>query len=138
MTDPQEIKAIQDVLESLMESFDLTDEERFKLVTHPQMRTVNIGNSNQAIILDREGIITHTILGLKEAVQNIPDFFARRDNIDIVRIAIHDVIATVEMTYTMVMPNSAAAHCSYIQLLKEGDRWLVAQMIDRGLETPKA
>jgi hypothetical protein len=130
-------KQIEETIQALYQSFENGDVELFKSVTHPQARTVNIGNSNQAFVFSLEEIINNTILGLRNAKEQIPGFFANWVNIYIKTVQTHDQIASAEVTYTMEMPESYGEHTSFIQLLKDGARWLIIQIIDRGLEINK-
>jgi hypothetical protein len=131
MTDPHDLeKIIQDMYQAL----GACDEAAFRAVVHPQVRTVNIGNSGEVHVFGLDQIIEFTINGLKGAMENIPGFFARWEEIRFTDMTIGDVAAAVEVRYKMAMPDSTGYHHSFVHLVKEGERWLVINIIDRGIE----
>ena len=129
-----EQEAIKDCIQTLFKAFDETDEQLFRSVTHPMMRTVNIGNSNAPYIFSALEVVENTIVGLRNAMDKMPGFFAVREDLNIQRIEVHEVIATAEISYTMRMPDSAGHHYAYLHFINLDGRWLLMQMVDRGIE----
>ncbi len=130
-SDEEKIKAI---IEALFDSFENTDEEKFLSVTHPEVRAVNIGNSNEVLVSTREEIVKFRIRGLRNAKQQNPEFYARNEIKTVNHITVHEVIASAEVEYRMVMPEAVGLHCSYIQLVKMEEDWRVVNILDRGIE----
>lgn len=128
---------IRETILALYQHFENTDEDKFRGLTHPQVRTVNIGNSGEVHVFDMDQIVEYTIAGLRRAKEQIPGFFARREEIEICHIAVQELIASAEVSYKMVMPESIGRHHSYLHLVKNGDQWIVVNMIDRGIEESK-
>lgn len=129
-----EEQKIKETILSLYQHFENTDEENFRALTHPQVRTVNIGNSGEVHVFDMEQIVEYTITGLRRAKEQIPGFFARREEIEVHQIAVQEMIASAEVSYKMVMPESIGRHHSFLHLVKNADQWIVVNMIDRGIE----
>jgi hypothetical protein len=128
---------IQQIILDLYQALSSSDEAAYKALVHPQIRTVNIGNSGEVHVFALNQIIEYTINGLKNAVKQIPGFFSYWENIKFHNITIQDVTASVEVSYQMVMPESTGSHHSFIQLVKENEKWLVINIIDRGIEKEK-
>ena len=133
-TKNNEIEQIKNSLLVFFQGLDETNEELFKSVTHQNVRTVNIGNSNEIFVFTVEEIIEYTITGLRNAIQKNPGFFSRREEIDIDHITVHEIIASAEVSYKMVMPESVGYHRIYFHLAKENGKWMIVNIIDRGLE----
>lgn len=129
-------KEIKAVILALYNSYEQSNPSLFKSIIHSQVRTINIGNNNQIHIFSADEIIENTILGLKRAKEQIPGFYAKWVNINFISLTIHDLIASIEITYTMKMPDSYGNHSTFIQLAKENTKWLIINIIDRGLEFP--
>ncbi len=134
MSETKDKAAITFALLAFYASLENGDADGFRTVTHPDVRTVNIGNSNEINIFNVDQIIEYTIQGLQNAKQNIPGFFARWEQIEIKSITLHDVSASAEVHYKMTMPESTGHHRSFIQLVQDQDRWQIIQITDRGLE----
>ncbi len=130
----KEAKNVEETLNTLFQSFENADEAQFLSVTHPAVRTVNIGNDNEAHVFSVEDIRKFAILGLRNAMDKIPGFYARRVITALKHIAVHDLIASAEVDYRMEMPDSVGIHTAYLHLLKVDGKWLVTNIIDRGLE----
>ena len=131
-TDQQsEIKAI---ILALYNSYEQSNIGLFKSTTHPQIRTVNIGNSKEIHIFSADDIIENTILGLSRAKDKIPGFYAKWVDFNFKSIMNYDLIASVELTYTMKMPESYGKHSAFIQLIRENGKWLIISILDKGLE----
>lgn len=133
MAEDQQSK-IKAVILALYQSYEECNPELFRSITHPQVRTVNIGNKNQIHIFSCNDIIENTIMGLHRAKKQIPGFYAKWVDINFKSIQIYDQIASIEITYTMKMPDSHGNHSSFIHLSKENDKWLIINIIDRGFE----
>jgi hypothetical protein len=127
-------ETIQQVILDLYRALGGSDEAAFSALVHPQVRTVNIGNSNEVHVFTLDQIVEFTINGLKRAVEQIPGFYARWDKIEFINVTVQDVTAAVEVRYQMAMPDSTGFHQSFIHLVKEDGRWLVINIIDRGIE----
>ena len=134
MTDSKTI--CQNIL-ALYQALGGSDEAALRALVHPQVRTVNIGNSNEVHVFTLEQIVEFTIHGLKRAAEQMPGFYARWENIEIIHTHVEDVTAAVEASYQMVMPDSTGFHHSFIHLVKQDGRWLVINIIDRGIEKAK-
>jgi hypothetical protein len=134
MSKQENTQRILKAINLFFESFDTMDEELFKSITHPEVRTVNVGNSNEAFIFGVDEIIKFTIQGLKKATVENPGFYARREITEVKHIEIHEVIACAEIYYKMIMPGSVGIHTMFLHLVNEAGKWQVVNIIDRGIE----
>lgn len=125
---------IKNTILNLYKSFEDSDIELFKSITHPEVRTVNIGNSNESFVFGRDEIINNTILGLKNVREQVPGFYAKWVEVQVKSIKVHDRIASAEVIYKMDMPESYGNHSSFIQFIKEDIQWQIIEIIDRGIE----
>ena len=131
MTDKQKIK---DIILAVYQAYENTDEAAFRNLVHPEMRTVNIGNSNEVHIFSVDQISEFTISGLKTAKESVSGFFARWEEVEFIEVTASDVVAFVSVRYKMRLPDSSGTHTSGIHLIKPEDDWLVIQIVDRGIE----
>jgi hypothetical protein len=129
-----EIETIKKLILDLYEALGNSDEGVFHQLVHPQVRTVNIGNSREVHVFTLDQIVEYTLRGLKKAAEQVPGFFARWEQIEFLHIHVEEVTAAVEVSYQMAMPDSTGFHQSFIHLVKQGDRWQVINIIDRGVE----
>lgn len=127
-------KTIKDAILAIYKSFEDTNEEAFRALVHPEMRSVNIGNSNEVHIFNVDQISEFTIKGLKAAKESIPGFFSRREDVEFTDVTVEDVVAFVSLRYRMVMPEDVGIHTSGIHLIKIVGKWQVIQIMDRGIE----
>ncbi|MBN2149150.1 MAG: nuclear transport factor 2 family protein [Anaerolineales bacterium] len=134
MTTNSENDSITQVLYRFFESFQQVDDEKFLSVTHPGVRTVNIGNAGQAFIFSSEQIRRNTIAGLRNARKQDPAFYANFEIVAIYSIQVYDSIASADVEYRMVMPHAVGLHRSFYHLVQVGDNWRIVNIIDRGQE----
>lgn len=54
---------------------------------------------------------------------------------DFLHVDVHDnVIASVELTWRMILPESEGKHRTYFHLVKIDEKWTIVNVLDRGLE----
>ncbi len=137
MTEQTEVKEISNLLKDLFTGFEKADEDQFLSVTHPEVRTVNIGNTNDVNVFSAEDICKYSIRGLRSAMERDPKFYAKREISAIHDIRVYEVIASADVEYRMVMPDAIGIHRSFYHFVKVNGKWQVMNIIDRGRETKK-
>ena len=136
MTTQNTAEVIKSGILKFYTALENSDETTFRSLVHPEVRTVNIGNENQPHIFNLDQIIQYTLQGRKQAKESTPGFYANWENIIFKNIYLKDVIAMVNLTYEMKMPDSIGYHSCGIHLLFQDEKWQIIQIIDRGLESP--
>ncbi len=53
------------------------------------------------------------------------------------QIGVHGPIASVEVDWQMIMPDSIGIHCTYFHIVNTENQWLVANVTDHGYEEAK-
>ena len=129
-----DLKAIKETVLAIYQTFEDTDENAFRALVHPDMRTVSIGNNGEVNVFPLNLIVEYTIKGLKNAKESISGFFSRREDVEFLEITIEGPVAMASVRYKMIMPEHKGHHTSGIHLVKEDGKWRAIQIIDRGIE----
>lgn len=130
---PQIRKTLQDYFEALVNG----DSEKFQAIWHPQAKIFGVGNSKIIQIDSINEIISHRIEGLQKAKTSIPGFDVDFTIIKIANLYVRDIIATVDIMWQMIMPDTVGNHSTSFQLVKQNDIWLIVSVLDMGLEEEK-
>lgn len=122
---------IKAALEKYYNSLETFDDEMMRQVVHPEAKMFNAGESGTFFIKTREEFIKSVIeaprrYGMKPFIIKIQEF---------IHIAVHELIASAEVEWEMVMPNSVGIHHTYYHLAKIDDKWVIVNILDRGKET---
>lgn len=127
---PQIKKTLQDYFESLVNS----DSEKFRTIWHPEAKIFGIGNSKILQIDSLNEIITHRINGLQKAKTTIPGFDVDFTITRIANLYIRDFIATADILWQMIMPDTVGNHVTSFQIAKQDEKWLIVSVLDMGFE----
>ncbi len=129
-----EIPHIKKTLQDYFESLVNCDSEKFETIWHPEAKIFGIGNSKILQIDSLNEIIKHRIKGLQKAKISIPGFDVDFIIKKIGNMYVKDIIATVDIIWQMIMPETVGNHSTSFQLAKQNDKWLIVSVLDMGLE----
>lgn len=125
-TDEYEIK---ETITLYFDSLETFDDEKMRHVVHPEARMFNVGNSNIFFIKPREEFIKGTITAPR--LHGMNPFMVEIKEISI---HTHELTASAEVEWRMIMPNSIGVHHTFYHLAKIDDKWVIVNMLDCGRE----
>lgn len=130
MTHEQDTEAIQLLLQTYFQYFADFDGSGMNALWHPEGKQFNVGNRNEFLVRTPK-----TFTERWEAIRERVDFTMTIEIDDMSHIAVYDaLIASAEVKWRMLMPDSWGEHCSYFHLIKQDDAWKIAGVVDRGWE----
>ena len=130
MTQNAEITAIRELLQTYYRCFAKFDGEGMKALWHPEGKLFNVGNRNAFIIRD-PATFTERWSVIKQKLDS--ELSIEIDDMHHI-VAYDTLIASAEVKWRMVMPDSWGEHCSYFNLAKIDGTWQIVGMVDRGWE----
>ena len=130
MKQDSEIDQIRELLQTYYRCFAKFDGEGMNALWHPEGKLFNVGNRNEFLIRD-PATFTERWSVIKEKL----DYELTIEIDDMRHIVVYDgLIASAEVKWRMVMPDSWGEHCSYYHLAKIDGVWQIAGVVDRGWE----
>lgn len=121
---------IKELIEDLFTSLNSKDSNNLKKLFHPKATFANIGNSNELYLRSLDEYLETTVEAIKK--HNIE---VKNEIEEITHLQTTDsVIASVEIKYIMLMPNSKGSHTGLLHLVNESNKWLFLNWTDRGFE----
>lgn len=121
---------IKEIIEDLFTALNTKDSNIMRELFHPRATFANIGNSNELYIRSLDEYLETTIEAIKKHKIEV-----NNEVEDVIHLQIIDgVIASVEIKYTMLMPDSKGSHTGFFHLVNENKKWLFLNWTDRGFE----
>jgi len=124
---------IKELVEDIFTSLNSKNSTNLRNLFHPRATFANIGNSNELFIRSLDEYLETTVEAIKKyniEVKNELEEIIHQQTID-------DVIACVEIKYTMLMPQSKGSHTGLLHLVNENKEWRFLNWTDRGFEENK-
>lgn len=123
---------IKELIEDLFTSLNSKDSNTLRKLFHPRAMFANIGNSNELFIRSLDEYLETTIEAIKKLNIEVKNELKEITHLQ----TIDGVAASVEIKYTMFMPQSKGFHTGFLHLVNEKKKWIFLNWTDRGLETP--
>jgi len=121
---------IEKLIKDFFKSFNSKDSNRLRELFHPKATFANIGNNNELFLRSLEDYLESTVEAIKKL--NIK---VKYELEEIMHLQIIDnIIASAEIKYIMIMPQSKGIHTGLLHLMNEKKNWLFLNWTDRGIE----
>ena len=98
------------------------------------MSRLSLGNNNELYLITRDEVINQSLIGLEKSRKSIPNFKCTFKIEKIKHFMIHDLIVSISIEWVMLMAESTGNHCTCFHLVKSEDKWLIVDILDRGVE----
>ncbi len=121
---------IKELIEDLFTSLNLKERDNIRELFHPNATFANIGNSNELFLRSLEEFLETTIEAITKHNIEVKNELEEITHIQ----TIDGVVASVEIKYTMFMPQSKGFHTGLLHLVNENKKWLFLNWTDRGIE----
>lgn len=131
--DPEANKILQ-TIKMFFDSNVNSKTELFKQICHPKLSRLSLGNNNELYWMTRDEVINQSLIGLEKARKSIPNFKCTFRIDRIKHFIIHDLIASISIEWVMLMTESTGNHCTCFHLVKSEEKWLIVDILDRGVE----
>lgn len=123
------VETIKETLKSYYAYLEKFEGDQILDLWYHDGKMYNVGNANAFLIRTPQEFAHHmTQIG---QTQDIP-LKIKIDKID--HVAVHDLIASAEVHWRMILPDSVGIHRSCYHLAKMDSRWVIVSLMDRGLE----
>ncbi|MFX0015046.1 MAG: nuclear transport factor 2 family protein [Promethearchaeota archaeon] len=121
---------IKKAIENLFTSLNSRNSNNLRELFHPRAIFANIGNSNDLFIRSLDEYLETTVEAIKKYNIEVKNELKEITHLQ----TVDEVIASVEIKYSMFMPQSKGSHTGLLHLVNENNKWLVLNWTDRGIE----
>jgi hypothetical protein len=128
----EERDRIQTVVRAFYQSWQDYDVEEMIEILHPEVRFYNVGNDDQFLVRTREEFLEQAVVAPRD--HQVPLDFEIEE---IESVAVHELIASVQVRWQMRFPDSVGRHRGHFHLGRIDDQWIILSVTDRGKLSPK-